>query len=510
MFLSPYSAHVEDAASSFCTSSNIVGAVLSELESSAAGGKQEFVNAILGMTMLAILPPGPDGTRLLPLELVTHPKAAVLLTCYCDKIRTGDLPGSGYEMLSQIARFCERHDHPAGGYGSLQSMLGEQEGLIDAVLAQIGENEASRMPAALMYRLLGYCAISCTDDDLPRIAKGAAGAKSDREFDYGFGAIMHESGDFELDGFTIATTIATRALSMDPPKLDLIFAPMAHVLHVKQVDLTSFASLLNILDDRIDSINFGWVTMVRRSPAHHAQLFLERLQALSLALSEFVERERIAQETAQNAARAAEDSLLAELDAEEAEKGKKKQKKKKKKKKKSSGKRGEGGEQAESADGLTDVQRYEQSETKREVDRRKRERNLEEAAKVMAAHAKKTQAATAAAVEARIAALELPLSETAEDIEAQIAALGPPPDFPPAPPPTAAPDAFLESLLAAPPPGKSLKETAAELLSLMFGTEPPPGATLLAVLEKLEGEFGYVGTGAAVERINKVKEQVGV
>jgi hypothetical protein len=42
----------------------------------------------------------------------------------------------------------------------------------------------------------------------------------------------------------------------------------------------------------------------------------------------------------------------------------------------------------------------------------------------------------------------------------------------------------------------------------MFGAAPPPGATLLAALEKIEGEFGYVGTGAASERINKVRSQM--
>ncbi|GMI23235.1 hypothetical protein TeGR_g13289 [Tetraparma gracilis] len=213
----------------------------------------------------------------------------------------------------------------------------------------------------------------------------------------------------------------------------------------------------------------------------------------------------------ESAARAAEDSLLAELDAEDAAK-KGGKKKKKKKKKKASGKKE--AQQAEPADWRTDFQRYVQSDMMRGVDERKRQRNLEEAAKIMAAH------------EQKIAALGLPpspvappaapdaLAETAEDIEAQIAALGLPPDFDPAPPPAAAPDAFLESLLAAPPPppppAKSLKETVAELHTLMFGAEPPPGATLLAVLEKLEGEFGYVGTGTAVERISILKEQVGV
>ncbi|GMI28095.1 hypothetical protein TeGR_g7330 [Tetraparma gracilis] len=278
----------------------------------------------------------------------------------------------------------------------------------------------------------------------------------------------------------------------------------------------------------------------------------------------------------ESAARAAEDSLLAELDAEDAAK---KGGKKKKKKKKASGKKGKGEEQAEPADWRTDFQRYVQSDMMRGVDQRKRQRNLEEAARVMAAHEQKiaalrlppsidppsapppaapdalkettedieaqiaalglaslaapgAPAETAEDIEAQIAALPPPSSlepalpaapdafaETAEDIDAQIAALGPPPNFSPAPPPAAAPDAFLESLLAAAPPaphappqsrGKSHKETVAELHHFMFGADPPPGATLLAVVEKLEGELGYVGTGSVVERINNVKFTWGV
>ncbi|GMI36162.1 hypothetical protein TeGR_g7090 [Tetraparma gracilis] len=200
-----------------------------------------------------------------------------------------------------------------------------------------------------------------------------------------------------------------------------------------------------------------------------------------------------AEQDAERAAQAAEDSLLAELDAEDAAK---KAGKKKKKKKKASGKKG--AQQAEPADWRSDFQRYVQSDTMRAVDQRKRQRNLEEAARIMAAH------------EQKIAALRLPpsldptspappappdaLAETMEDIEAQIAALGLPPDFSPAPPPAAAPDAFLESLLASPPPaphqsrGASLKESVAELHSSVFGAAeplPPPDNYLLALLEKL-------------------------
>jgi hypothetical protein len=47
----------------------------------------------------------------------------------------------------------------------------------------------------------------------------------------------------------------------------------------------------------------------------------------------------------------------------------------------------------------------------------------------------------------------------------------------------------------------------AELHVLVLGADPPPGATLLAVVEKLEAEFGYVGTGTVGERVNNVRLQ---
>jgi hypothetical protein len=47
----------------------------------------------------------------------------------------------------------------------------------------------------------------------------------------------------------------------------------------------------------------------------------------------------------------------------------------------------------------------------------------------------------------------------------------------------------------------------AELHVSVLGADPPPGATLLAVMEKIEAEFGYVGTGTAGERINNVRLQ---
>ncbi|GMI27580.1 hypothetical protein TeGR_g1232 [Tetraparma gracilis] len=217
----------------------------------------------------------------------------------------------------------------------------------------------------------------------------------------------------------------------------------------------------------------------------------------------------------ESAARAAEDSLLAELDAEDA--AKKGGKKKKKKKKKASGKKG--AQQAEPADWRTDFQRYVQSDMMQGVEQRKRQRNLEEAARIMAVH------------EQKIAALPPPpsldpapptrpappdaLAETMEDIEAQIAALGLPPDFDPPPPPaaphSAAPDAFMETLLAtAPPPApaqQSLTERVRSLHLEVCGEEPPAGIGVAAAVALVEeGLLGGAREGGVRERVGVLEE----
>ncbi|GMI26733.1 hypothetical protein TeGR_g10748 [Tetraparma gracilis] len=242
----------------------------------------------------------------------------------------------------------------------------------------------------------------------------------------------------------------------------------------------------------------------------------EAARNAALAAEQDAERAVLDAEQAVQAAQAAEASLLAELDAEDAAK-KGGKKKKKKKKKKVSGKKGKG---EEPDDWRTDFQRYVQSDMMRGVDERKRQRNLEEAARIMAAH------------EQKIAARSLPpsldpappaapdaLAETVEDIEAQIAALGLPPDYSPAPPPAAAPDAFLESLLAASPPalapppagGQSLLEQADELYRGFYGGEKPEGTKIKTMVEQLEEELlGGAGEGTMLERVKTLREVIGL
>jgi hypothetical protein len=210
---------------------------------------------------------------------------------------------------------------------------------------------------------------------------------------------------------------------------------------------------------------------------------------------------------ADQAARAAEDSLLAELDAEDA--AKKAGKKKKKKKKKASGKTGT--QQAEPADWRSDFQRYVQSDMMRGVEQRKRQRNLEEAARIMAAHEQKIAALPPPPTPAPRDALGEPLV----DIVAQSAALGLPPDFDPAPPPAAphpaAPDAFMETLLAtAAPPAlaqQSLMERVRSLHLEVCGAEMPAGIGLAAgVALVVEGVLGGVREGGVRERVGTLEE----
>jgi hypothetical protein len=319
-FFAPFATYIKGAAKSLCTSSNTVDAVLSELENAAAGGRQDFVRDIMHVVLMAFAYRTVPGSTCVTCVMATHPKASVLLSCYCSRIRTGDYPCSRSEILAQVARFCERNDHPTGGYRDLQSMLGAQEGLVDAVLAEIEESDDG---LGILYRLLGYCAISCTDDALPRIAKAAEGSKSN---------LLRCGGEDDIgDSIVLVTTVALRALSAVQSLYcyDLIFPPMARLISPQQREIKSFASLLDIVDSQIGIYPDNFRTIAQQALG---DLWMERLQALSLALPKFVERERAAEEAAQNAALAAEDSLLAELDAEEAAKttgaGKKKKKKK--------------------------------------------------------------------------------------------------------------------------------------------------------------------------------------
>ncbi|GMI52250.1 hypothetical protein TeGR_g8664, partial [Tetraparma gracilis] len=106
-------------------------------------------------------------------------------------------------------------------------------------------------------------------------------------------------------------------------------------------------------------------------------------------------------------------------------------------------------------------------------------------------------------------------AETMEDIEAQIAALGLPPDFDPAPPPAAphpaASDAFMETLLAtaalpAPLP-QSLMERVRSLHLEVCGAEMPVRMGVAAGVALVEeGLLGGVREGGFRERVGVLEK----
>ncbi|GMI22702.1 hypothetical protein TeGR_g15220 [Tetraparma gracilis] len=104
---------------------------------------------------------------------------------------------------------------------------------------------------------------------------------------------------------------------------------------------------------------------------------------------------------------------------------------------------------------------------------------------------------------------------TMEDIEAQIAALGLPPDFDPGPPPAAphpaAPDAFMEMLLAtAAPPApaqQSLTERVRSLHLEVCGAEMPSGMGMAAAVARVEeGVLGGAREGGFRERVGVLEK----
>jgi hypothetical protein len=155
----------------------------------------------------------------------------------------------------------------------------------------------------------------------------------------------------------------------------------------------------------------------------------------------------------------------------------------------------------------------------RGVEQRKRQRNLEEAARIMAAHEQKI-AALPPSPSLHPAPPTPPappdaLAETMEDIEAQIAALGLPPDSDPDPPPAPEPAAALaassEPLLApADPPApapQSLKEMVRSLHLAVCGEEPPAGIGVAAAVALVEeGLLGGAREGGVRERVGVLED----
>ncbi|GMI28986.1 hypothetical protein TeGR_g13485 [Tetraparma gracilis] len=528
VFMEPFARRVVGAAGAFCNNAKIMDAVLSELQSAVDGGKQDLKERL---TLAVLHCPFKHWEK-----LVAHPKTAAVLTCFCDHVRGGVYcmrPETlRVAVLGKIGYLCEANSH-------LRRMVGQQDGLVGAIDAEIAEREGGE-GLNLLYRLLGYYATTCSWERLLDINARFA---PDFETAYTDKASVG-------DRLAVMTTGFLRFLEEDQkdrspeaadrwPKANHVFQTMSVILGGKPAD--TYASMLSSVNRRISCPG---PERDGRSP------FQERLQLVPAALAPYVERERVAQEAAHEAAKAAEDALLAELDEEErgggggGGGGKKKKKKKKKKGK------GGGGVVEEEGDRLTDFQRYEQSETKREVDRRKLQANREGVARVMEAAAQKqklaeaemaarvveaaaqeqcveAEAETMEEIEAQIAALGRPPEReaTMEEIEAQIAALGRPPEREATmeeieaqiaalgrPPEREATMEEIEAQIAAlgpPPPCPPATDIAAQVDELYAesGIAKPEGAKLVELISLLEGELlGQAGEGRIKARVKVLQE----
>ncbi|GMI19962.1 hypothetical protein TeGR_g1135 [Tetraparma gracilis] len=179
----------------------------------------------------------------------------------------------------------------------------------------------------------------------------------------------------------------------------------------------SFAALEQALVHRIPNIEEEWKRKWLRDALED--------------LPPFVEREAASKIAAADAADAAAAALLGELEAtDEAAKSAraKKARKKERKRKSAEKKKREAEEEGAGGEELTPFQQWEMSEQAHQLEQRKRARNLEEAAAITLAAGSPSPP-------------PFKRGKTADDIEAQIQALGMPPTFP-------ASDAKTESVLA--------------------------------------------------------------
>jgi hypothetical protein len=180
-FLDPFGAYVKGAGVAFCEDSGIVDHVLVELQMCVdCGGKDATGMTRAHIIMMAKCPSGTNWTA-----LATHPRAGLVITLCCDMIRAGGTNNiiMGPRLINVIIHLCERNEHPAGRYAGLQHMVGQQEGLVDAVLDAIGDQDhaASWPPQSLLCRLLGYCAMTCDKSYLPRMADASYRVGDDPE-----------------------------------------------------------------------------------------------------------------------------------------------------------------------------------------------------------------------------------------------------------------------------------------------------------------------------------------
>ncbi|GMI26617.1 hypothetical protein TeGR_g4851 [Tetraparma gracilis] len=429
-------------------------------------------------------------------KLARHESAPLMLSRFLGMVAEKE-----YDVLPRPELLFKIEDFMSMGVKEMFPMLGACGAYVDEVLAEIEEMTSSPEAienwsrsgietVSMLYIVLGSCIGHCSKDRRARIDDAASAMELGRLVGPEYEVVV-------LAVFAVFTSFSAILLRTNPdfPRFKKVggLDRMATVLGEPSVSaLTSYDSLCHVVtvfhndfSDKVDKAMLNFRDMEKKNeepPPFEIKpmvLFGAKLKDFKNAVAPCVRAEVTAEE--QRKAAAAEEARLAERS------------------------------------------RYERSETRREVDQRKRQRNLEDAARVMAAHAQKqaeAEADTVEAVEAQIAALGLDLApltapdalaETAEDIEAQIAALGLPPDFDPAPPPFAAPDAFMETLLAtANPPAPaplSLMEKVRALHLEVYGADMPVGIGVAAAVALVEeGLLGGATEGGIRERVDVLEK----
>jgi hypothetical protein len=248
----------------------------------------------------------------------------------------------------------------------LHTIVNKERSLINPLLAQIaagGDNDpAFTMPSSVDPLTLLIWAFV----DVPRSEQSTR-----EEFSSISGTMMQLVAKGSTHLLTAAMAkftlvmVAVQALKLDPPPGSLIFGSIAaHLGKPAKSASKNFKDALASVTSNTESF-YDLNPPFPDSTSSH-----DMYNALKSGLERQVERE--------SSAASAADAFLAELDAEEAAKNKKKKPKKKKKKKTAE----PSAEQVD--DGLTDFQRWELSEAAAALEARKRQKNLDDAARVRA------------------------------------------------------------------------------------------------------------------------------
>ena len=181
VFIEKFAVYVTGAAAAFCNNDKILDAILSELQSAVDGGEQYLKRRLTRTAQFCLREQA--GCP----QLLCHPKAGAALTSICDMVRTKNLAAhfSRPELLKCIASFCVYDAESSKRDASNQLKLGQQDGLIEAIEAELGPPfvgvfSGVRMTEMMVhFRLLGYCVMTCSWDRLLHINRVATTPRTD-------------------------------------------------------------------------------------------------------------------------------------------------------------------------------------------------------------------------------------------------------------------------------------------------------------------------------------------